>query len=468
MSDHQRRATLEHSTAVGGDASTVSHGRASALPESQRHLQGPVRSNTSPPAVAYDPYVEDNAAPTSTDLHPNRRQSTRSLSQSPGKGPDNWFPEASTKPTPKEPSAKRLIGWLVTCVAFVILAPVISIVMGVTMHARDMAYPGNDGLPQFNGRILDFEMVLISADPKAGSMRLDWKILGEENSPCRPDNLAACTDVEIMFDTNLLRAEGTHSTQEDILSSSPPDRPIFFFNASAFASGDPYARTPTFRTQVALFSPETKNANLIFYPFDTYAAEIIFFAREVETNNPVGVRIKHSRGIAIGLEVTFGHSFRTHIPPGLVEASITLTRSKLVKSDSIVATIAIWFVTIILALVMITSVFFGFKQRGEVLLIPVATLFAFTQLRQSMPGAPDGFGDIMDLVGLVPCLALLALTAAFSLGAFILTDPTSQPRQIRYKMMRDAFSSKHKAQANVEQQHPEKTSQTSSSSPNTQ
>jgi len=61
---------------------------------------------------------------------------------------------------------------------------------------------------------------------------------------------------------------------------------------------------------------------------------------------------------------------------------------------------------------MITTVFFGFKQRGEVLLIPVATLFAFTQLRQSMPGAPEGFGDIMDLVGLVPCLALLALTVS--------------------------------------------------------
>ena len=27
--------------------------------------------------------------------------------------------------------------------------------------------------------------------------------------------------------------------------------------------------------------------------------------------------------------------------------------------------------------------------------LPVATLFAFTQLRASMPGAPEGFGDIL-------------------------------------------------------------------------
>jgi hypothetical protein len=49
-------------------------------------------------------------------------------------------------------------------------------------------------------------------------------------------------------------------------------------------------------------------------------------------------------------------------------------------------------ITLILLLVMITTVFFGFRQKGEVLVLPVITVFAFTQLRQSMPGAPSGFG----------------------------------------------------------------------------
>ena len=49
-------------------------------------------------------------------------------------------------------------------------------------------------------------------------------------------------------------------------------------------------------------------------------------------------------------------------------------------------------ITIILVLVMISTVFFNFKQRAEVLVVPVATLFAFTQLRASLPGAPAGFG----------------------------------------------------------------------------
>jgi hypothetical protein len=54
-------------------------------------------------------------------------------------------------------------------------------------------------------------------------------------------------------------------------------------------------------------------------------------------------------------------------------------------------------ITLMLLLVMFTCVFFGFRQRGEVLVIPVATLFAFTQLRNSMPGAPSGFGELVSM-----------------------------------------------------------------------
>ena len=120
-------------------------------------------------------------------------------------------------------------------------------------------------------------------------MKVDWRILGEKNSQCSADNLGACTEVNIFFDTyvpsipplvkfvswnfscsvrNLLRADGTHSTQEEILSSDRPTRPLFKFNATAFAIGDVAARVPTFRTQLALFSREVSKSSLLFYPFD--------------------------------------------------------------------------------------------------------------------------------------------------------------------------------------------------------
>ena len=44
-------------------------------------------------------------------------------------------------------------------------------------------------------------MVLISADPKAGSMRMDWRVLREVNTPCRADNVGACGEIDIFFDT---------------------------------------------------------------------------------------------------------------------------------------------------------------------------------------------------------------------------------------------------------------------------
>lgn len=49
-------------------------------------------------------------------------------------------------------SVLRLRLWLATCVAFAILAPLVSIIMGVTLHARDMHYPGDEGLDVFPGR----------------------------------------------------------------------------------------------------------------------------------------------------------------------------------------------------------------------------------------------------------------------------------------------------------------------------
>ncbi|TEB34001.1 hypothetical protein FA13DRAFT_1730316 [Coprinellus micaceus] len=394
--------------------------------------------------LSFNPYDEvsnTSAAKTARKLQPNRHEHVEDAQ-------DRHVHEAhgnhDLKPY-KPLGVLRLRLWLATCVAFTILAPLVSIIMGVTLHARDMRYPGDEGLDVFPGRTIDFEVVLISADPKAGQMRMDWKILGEENSPCRADNLPGM---------NLLRAEGTHSTQEEILTSDRPTRPIFKFNATAFVIQDKFSRTPTFRTQLALFSPDRTDSSLLFYPFDAYAAEIIFYAREAGTNDTVGVtdlEVQRDCGVcrapspiafsvlthhscSAASKLTFAHTYNT-VPAGLVEATITLTRSTLVKSYSIVSTMAVWVITLILALVMITTVFFGFKQRGEVLVIPVATLFAFTQLRQSMPGAPDGFGDIVDLVGLVPCLAILALTAAFSLAAFILTDPTDMPRRIRWKVI---------------------------------
>ena len=49
-------------------------------------------------------------------------------------------------------------------------------------------------------------------------------------------------------------------------------------------------------------------------------------------------------------------------------------------------------ITLALLAVCIVVVFFGKAIAADVLVLPVATVFAFTQLRGTLPGAPPGFG----------------------------------------------------------------------------
>ena len=49
-------------------------------------------------------------------------------------------------------------------------------------------------------------------------------------------------------------------------------------------------------------------------------------------------------------------------------------------------------VTLTFMATCVMSVFFGKGISSGVLVLPMGTLFAFTQLRGTLPGAPEGFG----------------------------------------------------------------------------
>ncbi|KAF9471880.1 hypothetical protein BDN70DRAFT_868898 [Pholiota conissans] len=322
--------------------------------------------------------------------------------------------------------------WIGSCVAFVAVCPVISVLIGLNLHARDLFFvPAPEPTP-YVGRQVLMDIALISMDPMEQTMTLDWTFVGEEMSPCSAANLTGCTDINIFFDDNLL-SDGS----DTIKNSNRPTVPIFIHNASAFAITDIVANTPTFRTDLTIFSPADRSSSLIYYPFDN--AEIFIFAQDASTNNTIGIKVARTRGIADGFKTRAYTRPGVTIPPGMLDIVIDIDRGNLVKAFSIVAVISIWMITLILLLVMLTCVFFGFRQRGEVLVIPVATLFAFTQLRGSMPGAPEGFGRYLpvrtDFVGLLPCLALLSLSAAITLGAFILSDPTEKTTALSWDLL---------------------------------
>ncbi|KAF8192101.1 hypothetical protein BJ912DRAFT_849126 [Pholiota molesta] len=320
--------------------------------------------------------------------------------------------------------------WLVSCIAFVCLTPFVSVMCGLHLHARDMSYQPHPPPPPFDGRTILMEVVLVNADPKSQTVTLDWTFMGEETSPCNTADLAGCTNVNLFFDSNLL-AKGP----DPIRNSNRPTTPIFIHNATALAVNDVVANTPTFRTDLAMFSPADRSSALIYYPFDVYSVYIFIFARDADTNETIGIKIARTRGIADGFKTFLYTRPNVTVPQGMLDIVIDLQRGNLVRTFSVTATIAIWMITLMLLLVMFTCVFFGFRQRGEVLVIPVATLFAFTQLRNSMPGAPSGFALSSDFVDLLPCLALLSLSAAITLGAFILSDPTAKNTALSWDLL---------------------------------
>lgn len=49
---------------------------------------------------------------------------------------------------------------------------------------------------------------------------------------------------------------------------------------------------------------------------------------------------------------------------------------------------------------MVKAVCMGYGQKVEVLVLPVTSLFAFTALRGTFPGAPQSFGVI---IGVLDC-----------------------------------------------------------------
>jgi hypothetical protein len=90
--------------------------------------------------------------------------------------------------------------WIICCLSSLCCVPLLSVMLGLHLHARDFSYSPAPWVPVFPGRTILFEVVLVDADPKTRLMIMDWQVLGEKSSDCSANNLEACTDIDIFFD----------------------------------------------------------------------------------------------------------------------------------------------------------------------------------------------------------------------------------------------------------------------------
>ncbi|KAK0188471.1 hypothetical protein F5146DRAFT_667252 [Armillaria mellea] len=330
------------------------------------------------------------------------------------------------------PHTKHIRRCFFFSLAFVIVIPIICIVLGLVVHPQEFTYNLEDTLGG-STRHISLHADLVSADLKEGTVVLDWIVLSDI---CDSE----CTLVNIYFDTNLFR----HPDIGGILpfGSNRPTNPIIVWNATAYYGNDVHASVAMFRTELATFSPDddskypvrrTRSSD-VYYPFDRHIALIYAFAEDANTNASVSLSLDSTSGLAAGLKVsppdfiTEPYNIEAGIPEHMF-AIITLQRGTLVKIYCIIITMTFWLITLMMCLIMIMTVGFGFQQRNEIVVVPVGAVFAFTQLRTTMPGAPDGFSDVLDFVGVLPCLVLLSISAITMVGIYIFTDPAKDSRE---------------------------------------
>ncbi|KAH9171316.1 hypothetical protein EDB89DRAFT_1118562 [Lactarius sanguifluus] len=306
---------------------------------------------------------------------------------------------------------KKLVPpWILCCAIVAATVVCVSIIVGWQLRIPDLE--GSSARPPAARNIL-FELNLVGVDPLQNIIALDWRIIGDD---CN-DSGAACPAVNIYVNPDEFLNAGGSATPSDNGAS----RPAFQHNPTTLS----LSPRPVFRTQLDLRSyPLPNRLNLVDYPFDKYSASVSIFARTNDTGGAVGAWIYNVTGAAFGFATTLGG---IDVDANTVTSvDLRVNRALSVKLYVITIIFGMWLISLALMAATIKALVFRHKIETAVLVLPVATMIAFAQLRGSMPNAPAGFGTNIDLMGSLPTYVCLVFTTVCGL-AYCLSDPTPRP-----------------------------------------
>ncbi|KAJ7682222.1 hypothetical protein DFH06DRAFT_1160522 [Mycena polygramma] len=286
-------------------------------------------------------------------------------------------------------------------------------------------------LPGVPSNILVFLANLITTDFDAFSLTVFWYFGRYGN--CQ--NYTIGDAIEIYLDPTL--ASGS---SDSTLSSVDPGAPVFRIDVDSFCNFNddkPYVQDlPVFQSDFRLMpwiidlkvlptnSKRVVTSTAGNYPFDNYHALVNMSARLVsgdllQTTTPIIINMTVSSllsGFSVGTDYLSADGDSNYV------RSINLTRSAPVKIYGILVSVSIVFVSLVLFMNSIDYFMFGYKRRVELMVLPVATVFAFTQLRQTLPGVPT-VGTILDYYINLPCFFLLALSSIVSIISLAWSAP---------------------------------------------
>ncbi|KAK0477819.1 hypothetical protein IW261DRAFT_1594296 [Armillaria novae-zelandiae] len=339
----------------------------------------------------------------------------------------------------------RVLCCFFTSLFFLVAVPTLWIVLVLRLPPSSTSSISNTTVKGTGSKSISRTIILranvVSADILQTTMVTEWSIMWD--TCVDPDRNNNCTAINIFLDTipfwrNFSPSDPRHDNGP--YSNNLPTDPIFIWNPTHFGRGRTNfgSNSLTFRAELSLFTNDV--SYLSAYPFDSYYADVAIFARDVSTNDSVSVDLSTSYGLITGIKTT---TDAVEYSPwqskddldfvglqGAIHIYMNLERSTLVMAYCLIITLTFWMVTLVICLIMIATVLFGFRQRNEIVVVPIGTVFAFTQLRASMPGAPDGFGDILDFVGLLPCFVLLSISAIAMVGIYLFANPDDPSRRV--------------------------------------
>ncbi|KZP11164.1 hypothetical protein FIBSPDRAFT_962492 [Athelia psychrophila] len=347
---------------------------------------------------------------------------------------------ASKEEAPKEEVLKtnivprrKIIAWYIFSLFLVLLCTMLGTFLGWTYRVHDFATSTDTSLsdPNYTGRTISLEADLISVDPVAGVIIIDWYILNDNTCSSPAGVSSDCSYTGIYFESNPLQITTTLDSAGAPITptNKAPGLASPVFDYFPNVTTNARSSISVWRTSISMLDrhssgPSTNgysvSTSLQSYPYDVYFVNVSFFAIEPDALIvPVRLVVANAEGIAVGFKVMALSNTVNSTNGETVQISLQVSRGVLVKTYAIIIVTAVWVVTLLFVCSTAGSLVFGIPQKPEVLAIPVATLFAVTQLRSSMPGAPSGFGAIVDYVGLLPCLAIISACVALSVGVLV-------------------------------------------------
>ncbi|PBL04247.1 hypothetical protein ARMGADRAFT_1057083 [Armillaria gallica] len=328
-------------------------------------------------------------------------------------------------------SPSRVCFCFVTTLSFIVVFPALWISQALRISAANggpaSTYNCVPFDPQLGQRLIYVDAMLTSVDFPGMTMAVEWSVAMDQ---CRSNN---CTTVNIFVDTMTNSSSSDSNHGSGTSNNNTSMNPTFASNGGYFGNNGLYqlrTKQSPVRTEIHVFTsysyaPGLKYyscSGLFCYPFDRYRAYASFFGREALTNKPAPLSVTTKSGSVVGLEMTI---------PCLCddEATVIVQRTTIVVAYCLIVTVTFWLITLIITLLTIITVVFRFRQRNEIVVVPIGTVFAGIQLRSSMPGVPEGFGCILDIFGLLPCLVLLSISAIGMIGMYVFVDPDDPSRR---------------------------------------